>query len=485
MIGTHMKEIVFSHCRMIASLIVLLMVTALVASPGTANAAPAPGDCQYETGVPTCTDNPCFDFDNTFMGKLGAATDRAKGIMEDAINEVALSINTASKNLYNGITGGPILAFGFSFLDIVSILLVLYITFYGVGLLFGFVQATLLDAFIRLFKIGILLALIEPMGILGSIGGFFGADFLADGGWGFFSQYVVHFFNQGTNEIIMLMVHIAKGDPLASYLDGCNAYGALAGVIPYNVGCPFQILDESVKVIFSPRMFVTILGAFSTPPFGIIIVVALIVSIFAFFMVLIRAMQVYALSLVAKAILFGIAPIFIAFLLFEKTRGLFVSWLGQVISYSLQPIMLFTFLAFFGLLLKSAAYDLLPDTGGAELCYIKSAQQASTPIDIHAWKFGCIKTAGGAVEPYYGRWTWNGAENKTACPEDLNGKFPIDPVKILIFLLLCYLMYKISDVAVSVAIDLAGGAGAALNSGGAGLQNMIGGGGKGLLKPKK
>lgn len=479
MTGALMKRIFFDRWKTMMPLLALIVTMAL--APGAANAQ-TPGNCTYETGTATCTNNACFDFDNNFLGKLGNATDRAKGIMEDAINQVALAISFASKNLYTGIISASPFSFDFTFLDALGAMLTLYIIFYGVGLLFGFVQATLLDAFIRLFKIGILLTLIQPEGILSFIGGFFDFNPLADGGWGFFSNYVVRFFNQGTTEIIMLMVHIAQGDPLAFYLDGCNAYTLLD--LPYNVGCPFQILDQSVKVVFSPRMFVTMIGAFSTPPFGIIMVVALLVSIFSFFMVLIRAMQVYALSLVAKAILFGIAPIFISFLLFEKTRPLFTSWLGQVISYSLQPIMLFTFLAFFGLILKSAAYDLLPPNS-VHLCYIKSAQQASTPIDIHAWKFGCVRTAGGPIEPYYGRWTWDGAEDQTACPPDLNGKFPMDPVKILIFLLLCYLMYKISDVAISVAQDLAGGAGAALNSGGGALQNMIGGGGKGLLGGKK
>ncbi|MFO1241786.1 MAG: type IV secretion system protein [Rickettsiales bacterium] len=458
-----------------------VMFTFMLTSTGDAHAAATP--CNVNIGAAICTDNPCFSFDNSFLGKIGSVTDRAKGIMEEAINAVAIAIAKTSRQIFTTITAASPLSFSFTFLDIISACLTLYIIFYGVGLIFGFVQATLLDAFIRLFKIGLILVLIEPSGLLSTLLGFGFFDFnLGDtGGWGFFSNYVINFFNQGTNEIIMLMVNIASGNPAAAYTNPCTLYGYLHDYLPYNVGCPFQVLDESVKIIFSPRMFVTILGAFSTRPYGIIIVAALIMSIFAFFMVLVRAMQVYALSLVAKALLFGIAPIFIAFLLFEKTRGLFYAWLGQVISYSLQPILLFTFLAFFGLLIKSAASDLLP-TDDVHLCYVASAQQGNAPIDINSWKFGCKKTATGPVEPYAGAWTWDGPVDKVACPEPPNKKFPMDPVKILIFLLLCYLMYKISDVIVAVAIDLAGGFGASLGSVGGGIQSMVSGGGpKGLL----
>lgn len=466
--------------------IMLLMVVTF--TPDNVFAIPlTPPDNCIAVGTATCTDNPCFDYDNNFLGSLGSATDRAKGIMEEAINRVAIAINATSRDLFTTVISASPLSFDFTFLDALSAAILLYIIIYGVGLIFGFVQATLLDALIRLFKLGIIYTLIQPGSILGGlVGGFFGFTGDFGGGWGFFSNYVVYFFNQGTNEIIMLMVNIASGNPLNAYLNPCTVYGYLAAAgLPYNVGCPFQVLDQSVKIIFSPRMFVTFLGAISTMPYGIAIAAALIMSIFTFFLVLIRAMQVYALSLVAKAILFGIAPIFISFLLFERTRSLFYSWLGQVISYSLQPILLFTFLAFFGLLLQSAANDLLPQDD-AHLCYVKSAQQANSPTDIHSWKFGCKQSANGPVRPYTGEWTWDGAADKDYCPDAFNNKFPIDPVKILIFLLLCYLMYKISDVIVAVAIDLAGGVGAALGSGGGGLQSMLGSGGgaKGLFKGK-
>lgn len=468
--------------KWILSLVIAITVMLLA---DTANAGP-PSGC-IAIGTTTCTDNPCFDFDNNFLGNLGSVTNRAKGIMEEAINRVAVAISLTSRDLFNTIIGATPFSFSFTFLDVLTAAILLYIIFYGVGLIFGFVQATLLDALIRLFKLGIIYTLIQPGSLFSAlIGGFFNYTGSMAGGWGFFSNYVVYFFNEGTNQIIMLMVNIASGNPLNRFLNPCTAYGYLTAVgIPYNVGCPFQVLDQSVKIIFSPRMFITLLGAISTPPYGIIVAAALIMSIFTFFMVLIRAMQVYALSLVAKAILFGIAPIFISFILFEKTRSLFFSWLGQIISYSLQPILLFTFLAFFGLMLQSAASDLLPEDD-VHLCYTKSAKQANTPVDIHAWKFGCKQSANGPVTPYTGEWTWDGAADKDQCPDAFNNKFPIDPVKILIFLLLCYLMFKISDVIVAVAIDLAGGVGAALSSGGGGLQSMLGSGGgaKGLFKGK-
>ena len=53
----------------------LALIVTMALAPGAANAQ-TPGNCTYETGTATCTNNACFDFDNNFLGKLGNATDR-------------------------------------------------------------------------------------------------------------------------------------------------------------------------------------------------------------------------------------------------------------------------------------------------------------------------------------------------------------------------------------------------------------------------
>ena len=52
-------------------------------------------------------------------------------------------------------------------------------------------------------------------------------------------------------------------------------------------------------------------------------------------------------------------PIFICFLLFGITRSLFENWLRQLISYAIQPIILFTGLVFISMILRQEIYGSL------------------------------------------------------------------------------------------------------------------------------
>ena len=59
----------------------------------------------------------------------------------------------------------------------------------------------------------------------------------------------------------------------------------------------------------------------------------------------------YPKSQIFISILFIVGPMFIVFLLFNNTKGMFDKWLGQLIGFSLQQILLLTTLAFFNMLM--------------------------------------------------------------------------------------------------------------------------------------
>jgi type IV secretion system protein VirB6 len=69
--------------------------------------------------------------------------------------------------------------------------------------------------------------------------------------------------------------------------------------------------------------------------------------VFAFFLIglLIYSVEIYIVSLVVIALLVFISPIFIPMALFSATNGYFKAWLGELISVSLFPVILFGFIA--------------------------------------------------------------------------------------------------------------------------------------------
>ncbi|QKX01382.1 conjugal transfer protein TraH [Wolbachia endosymbiont of Cruorifilaria tuberocauda] len=55
---------------------------------------------------------------------------------------------------------------------------------------------------------------------------------------------------------------------------------------------------------------------------------------------------IFILSLIALSVIIILSPLFIPMVLFQHTKGYFDGWLKELITYSLYPVMLFTFLSF-------------------------------------------------------------------------------------------------------------------------------------------
>jgi hypothetical protein len=196
---------------------------------------------------------------------------------------------------------------------------------------------------------------------------------------------------------------------------------------------------------------VTIIAAGSTAPFGPLVALGLIWSVFSIFMALLRALQIYAISIIIKAVLLGLAPVFLPMMLFERTKQMFTGWLNQLINFTLQPILLFAFLAFFATLLASAAKDILPPDD-VHVCYVRADNQAATPFETRNWRFMCCAKGGGNCELYEGKWTWQGGVD---CPS--GPIFPLNHINVLVFLLLTHIMIQLTSVATNIATELAQG----------------------------
>lgn len=343
----------------------------------------------------SCTDQPAYDVFNT---------DRLDKILQDIITLVYDALDGVWENLYDGIAQSP------NYQNAIFASLTLYLIFYAVGFLFGFVPAVFGQALLRLIKIGVIFIVISPEGLL------------------YFRDIVVHFFADGTDYLIRLMIDIGSG----------NLYNIGSGP-----GAPFEILENIMRKVFSPKMFIIVVGSLTTGPYGPIMAMALGWSIFNVFLMILRAMEVYLLSLVIRTLLFGLAPVFFGFMLFDRTKHIFMGWINQLVNFSLQPIFLFAFLAFFTIMLEGAVDDIVD---GVDLCYTKMEHVGKTPYDVQHWRF---KVDEG---PYEGEWTYKGCVVGTGCE---NKPFPITVYSILLVVILAYIGIKMSSVVVQIAADMA------------------------------
>ena len=82
--------------------------------------------------------------------------------------------------------------------------------------------------------------------------------------------------------------------------------------------------------------------AVAFPPFGFLAVTLLIRVAVTFF----RAVFGYIYAMIGIAFLLTLAPFFLSFYLFRQTRQYFEKWLGYMVSFSLQIVIMFAFLAF-------------------------------------------------------------------------------------------------------------------------------------------
>lgn len=417
--------------KFVSVLMVMAMVSLMLITPTVAHASASPTSGCYAAppigspSTPVCTNHPFFQSNNPCF--LGA---QVTGILATIIDRAESSVSSASRNIFEAITLDP----GYDL--IVGASMTLMIIFFAVGVMFGFLQPQLGQLIIRLVKIGLLAWIVTP-GL----------------GWTLIEDFFIRFFNDGTNYMISAMISIAQTG---------SALGASAGPIK-----PFEILEGTVNLIFSPRMFVTALASFSTPPFGIAIGMALLLAIASFVRALMRALLIYVLSIIVKALLLGLAPIFFVFLLFDKTKQLFMGWINQLVNFSLQPILMFAFLAFFASLINSSAQAILarPDT---HACFVHSSQQGTTPFSLENWQFICPD--GSTVRPYSGQRT---ATGPLECP---GGRIsPVSIVDILVFMLMVHLAGAVMTVIPALAMEMS----QAITSLDQALNNMPGMGGGG------
>ncbi|WP_375329896.1 type IV secretion system protein [Candidatus Tisiphia endosymbiont of Nemotelus uliginosus] len=197
----------------------------------------------------------------------------------------------------------------------VSALLTLYVIFTGFSFLIGNVNLTHTELIIRILKVSIVSTLLS-----------------STSSWQFFHDYLFVFFVEGVEQILQIIKQTAAIGPGSWSIIG------------------LMIAPQTMAKLFS-LLFVD--------PLGFIYIILFLIALYYIFMMVFKATVIYLTALIIIGMIIIMAPIFICFMLFGITRSLFENWLRQLISYAIQPIILFTGLAFISMIIRTEIYSSL------------------------------------------------------------------------------------------------------------------------------
>lgn len=411
--------------RVLLNALVIISLSLGAVSHAYAQGAPAPAAPAPVAGAPAAgaggngqaQDEPCTNFEerrNEVFGGGANAGNTDDGILSSIYIFIRDIVEAATENLYTSIVNNP--NYQYALTGAVTLMVAVFGVFFTIGL----VQASFGQLLMRLIKLGLIYSALSP-----SIG------------WQFFSSYLVTFFNDGTDEIVKGVIAIGTGVPVPA--------GAT----------PFYQLDKLGSFLIHPQTIVAMLGMATSGPFSLGMTGITMIAFMGFFKMLINSLQAYAVAFVVRSILMGIGPIFIIFLLFEKTKSLFFQWLNVIISTSLQPILLFTFLSFMLVMIESAMKNML----NVELCWM-TTDTGGQGVDAKKMRWVFVDPNTGT--PLVLDWSWTGnlaCENPSggaASQQNPCGEFPIKIIDVLTFLILVWITQRFASVIDTISQELAG-----------------------------
>lgn len=335
-------------------------------------------------------------------------------LITDIILKIKLKLSLISIQIYS------MTVFNLGYIGTIQALMTLYVTIYGLLFMTGMVNVTVYDFVIRIIKLGVVTLLLTPTSIF------------------LFNDTVVKFFEQGTDSIINFVTSPNATTPNFNFggaPDAVKIFTDKAGHVISGIS-PFTALDNAVGKVISSKMFVTILATFVAKDYGPLYFILLLIAIWSFMKSLMTATWVYVMSLVMKTLLLGLAPIFIPTILFQKTRHLFDNWINQLVSASLQPILLFIFFIFFVKLAEGSLDNIMH----AEICFNKLPDgMRGSPFNLSFWQF--MKHTANGFEP-----NLDGIQ--------LSKDFPIDMIALLTFFIIAEISNRFNSVVLQIASSI-------------------------------
>jgi len=219
-------------------------------------------------------------------------------IMYDSIALPVMDMMRSTASLfYQGIAVNP------RWQLMVRTLLTLYIIFYALYFLAGKVQITATDLVTRVIKVAVVFAMFDS------------------NSWEFFNERVFTIFLDGMS----YLAHAVTG-------------------VTSSVGNIFGFVDVIFDKYTNPDLWLVLLVQLLQLHNGMTFVSILFIeAILTYLMAVIDVVVSYLMAFVTMTVLISLAPIFIVCMLFERTRGMFDSWMSLLFNYMIQPTVLLIF----------------------------------------------------------------------------------------------------------------------------------------------
>jgi type IV secretion system protein VirB6 len=254
---------------------------------------------------------------NVYMATYNGPTDISDFVYDDVVNPILTKLNDLTFTLYHGLISN------LTFRNIAMSLLTLYIMLYGIYYLAGATNITTYDLVARVVKITIITTLFSP------------------GSWAFFNDHFFTAFINGTSYLIYNII-------------GTNTHQNI-----------FGFLDVVFNKFTNPDLWGNLLVQFvnfqtALPFFALLVIIGLL----KYFLTLLEVVVAYLMAFVTVAVLISLAPFFITFMLFGRTKNLFNNWISALFNAAIYP----TILLIFYLLLDDIVTGLLENVA-VESCW--------------------------------------------------------------------------------------------------------------------
>jgi type IV secretory pathway VirB6-like protein len=201
---------------------------------------------------------------------------------------------------------------------VISAMLSIYISISGIAYLGGLAQMTQKDFLTKAIKIGIVILVMQSGNV---------TIFNEDSGNS--SPLYIYFMSFFINALKSIFSFIADHD-ITNTADEVTVF-----VDP---------LIESVKIFLTSAVWTKLLFGIVTM-LGLFLFFYCVIIIFTYTIITLKVIVSFLVCIIMMYLLFSLAPIFISFILFEKTKSFFESWVKLLLSLTLQPI--FVVIAFY------------------------------------------------------------------------------------------------------------------------------------------
>lgn len=210
------------------------------------------------------------------------------------------------------------------FILLLQVSLSLYITFYGIAVLFGVAEITKKELMSRVMKIGLILF-------------FTGAN-----SWYFYNQLVVGFFYDSMNYVVSMLTSLSSASlDLDTTTQILKAQLDRAEEGTVSSASRFAYIDNVIMMLLSEAAAAKIFALGLSVLWGPLYILIIYALIAAFIYVMLVATAMYAVNIMKIIFVLCLGPIFICFTLFSQTNQMFKNWLGYLAGRSMEIILMF------------------------------------------------------------------------------------------------------------------------------------------------